>query len=59
MTATTVFVELVGALMPIFHTFMQYCDDVFLASAFDDHQILNKKTIFNIPATLQNSTAWV
>ena len=59
MATTTVFVKLMGALMPILHTLVQNCNDVFLASAFDYHQVLYEKPVFYIPTTLQYSAARV
>jgi hypothetical protein len=43
------------AMMPILHTFMQNGDNVFLAGAFDDHQVLNKKAIFHVPPTVEHT----
>jgi len=59
MTPATVFVELVRALVPVLHPFVQHGYDIFLACALNYHQVFNKKAVFHIPTALQDSTARV
>lgn len=38
---------------------MQNCNQVLLASALNNHQILNKEAILNVPSTMQDTRARV
>ena len=48
-----------AALMTVSHTFMQNWEYVFLASAFNHHQIFDKESVFDVPAWLQDSGGWI
>lgn len=54
-----VFIELVTAWLSIFHAFVEYLNQVLLASAVHHHQVLNEEAVLDVPSAMKDSTGWV
>ena len=48
-----------AALVSVTHALVQHGQDIILSRALNDHQVLNKEAILNVPPWLEHSRRWI
>ena len=45
--------------MPILDSLVQDCNEILYTGTFDDHEVLNEKSVFGVPSCVQNAWGWI